>query len=84
MERIASTSTRTSPAGQLDDLMWPLLGTNVALIIRPDSAAVGANNPQWTGNAIFMSYPPLGNSVGELATGSMTLEGNGPLVRATS
>ena len=31
-----------------------------------------------------MSYPPLGNSVGELATGSITLEGNGPLVRATS
>ena len=25
-----------------------------------------------------MSYPPLGNSVGELATGSITLEGNGP------
>ena len=70
--------------GALDDLMWPLLGTNVALIIRPDSAAVGANNPQWTGNAIFMSYPPLGNSVGELATGSMTMEGNGPLARATS
>ena len=70
--------------GQLDDLMWPLLGTNVAVVIRPDAAAVGANNPQWTGNAILMSYPPLGNSVGELATGSITLEGNGPLVRATS
>ena len=35
------TSTRTSPTGQLDDLMWPLLGTNVALVIRPDSAARG-------------------------------------------
>ena len=43
---------------------------------------MGANNPQFTGNAILMSYPPLGNSVGELATGSITLEGNGPLVRA--
>ena len=69
-------------AGQLDALMWPLVGTNVALVIRPDSAAVGAANPQFTGNAILMSYPPLGNSVGELATGSITLEGNGPLVRA--
>ena len=68
--------------GALDDLMWPLLGTNVALVIRPDAAAVGVNNPQFTGNAILMSYPPLGNSVGELATGSITLEGNGPLVRA--
>ena len=50
----------------------------------PDSAAVGANNPKYTGNAILMSYPPLGNSVGELATGSLTLEGNGPLARAVS
>ena len=68
--------------GQLDDLMWPLLGTNVAVIIRPDSAVRGPNNPEWTGNAILMSYPPLGNSVGELATGSLGLEGNGPLARA--
>ena len=70
--------------GELDDLMWPLLGTSVALEVRPDSAAVGTNNPKFTGNAILMSYPPLGNSVGELATGSLTLEGNGPLARAVS
>ena len=67
---------------QLDSMLWPLVGTNVALVIRPDMATRGANNPEWTGNAILMSYPPLGNSVGELATGSITLEGNGPLVRA--
>ena len=69
---------------QLDSLMWPLIGTSVAVVIRPDSAALGPNNPQFSGSAILMSYPPLGNSVGELATGSITLEGNGPLVRATS
>ena len=69
---------------QLDSLMWPLIGTSVAVVIRPDSAALGPNNPQFSGNAILMSYPPLGNSVGELATGSITLEGNGPLGRATS
>ena len=69
---------------QLDSLMWPLIGTSVAVVIRPDSGPVGAANPQFSGSAILMSYPPLGNSVGELATGSITLEGNGPLVRATS
>ena len=25
-------------AGQIDALMWPLLGTSVAVVIRPDSA----------------------------------------------
>ena len=68
-------------AGQIDALMWPLLGTNVAVIIRPDSAVVGVNNPQFTGNAILMGYPPLGNSVGELAVGSISLMANGPLNR---
>ena len=32
-------------AGQLDALMWPLIGTNVALVIRPDSAAAGGGQP---------------------------------------
>ena len=68
--------------GQLDALMWPLLGTSVAIEVRPGPGARSANNPAYFGNAILMSYPPLGNSVGELATGSLTLEGNGPLARA--
>ena len=71
-------------AGQLDSILWPLLGTNLALVVRPESDPVGAGNPQWSGNAILTSYPPLGNSVGELATGSITLEANGPLTRAVA
>ena len=70
-------------ASQLDATLWPLLGTDVAVIIRPTSAVRSAANPQYGGNAILESYPPLGNSVGELATGSISLQGNGPLARAT-
>ena len=71
-------------AGQLDDLMWPLLGTSVAIEVRPGPGARSPTNPAYFGNAILMSYPPLGNSVGELATGSLGLEGAGVLTRATT
>ena len=70
-------------ASQLDATLWPLLGTDVAVIIRPTSAVRSPANPQYGGNAILESYPPLGNSVGELATGSISLQGNGTLARTT-
>ena len=47
------------------------------------SAVRAPGNPQYSGSCILESYPPLGNSVGELATGSISLQGNGPLARAT-
>ena len=71
-------------AGEIDATLWPLIGVRLALVVRPTSAVVGVNNPQWSGNCILESYPPLGNSVGELATGSITLPGDGELTRATS
>ena len=37
--------------GQLDDILWPLIGTSVAVVVRADSAAVGADNPEYSGNA---------------------------------
>ena len=70
--------------GEIDSILWPLLGVRLALVVRPTSAVVSANNPQWTGNCILESYPPLGNSVGELATGSISLQADGELTRATS
>ena len=65
-------------AGQLDATLWPLLGANVPVVIRP---VTSPGQPQYAGNAILASYPPLGNSVGELAVGSISLMANGPLTR---
>lgn len=68
----------------LDSILFPLVGTSVAVSIKPTSSAVGTSNPNFNGNAILESYPPLGNSVGELATTSISLQGNGTLARSTS
>ena len=71
-------------AGALDATLWPLFGTRTPLVFRPASAAVSVENPQFTGDVIVNGYPPITGSVGELATGTITLQGRGELARATS
>ena len=71
-------------AAALDSLMFDLVGTTGALIIREDSAAKGASNPEYTGNAVLESYPPLGGGVGDLGATSMSLQAAGALGRAVA
>lgn len=72
-------------SGQIDQLMFAALGTKPAIVIRPDkSTALGVNNPEYRGSAVMTGYNPLGNSVGDLATGSVSLVGAGAATRHTS
>jgi hypothetical protein len=68
-------------AAALDSILFPLVGTSVALVIRPDSAAKGADNPEFTGSAILTTYPPLGGSVGDVAGTSVSLVAASALAR---
>ena len=69
-------------ATKLDPVLWPLFGTKVAIEVRPDNAAVGANNPKWTGMGVINSYTPLSGAVGEVVSGSLGVQGSGVLARA--
>ena len=71
-------------AGQLDATLSPLLATSCALVIRPDSAALGPANPERRGSGIMTAYTPIGGSVGELLTGTATFEAASDLTRHTS
>lgn len=69
---------------QLGESLFALVGTQVALIIRPDkSEGVGVNNPNYSGTALLVDFP-WGGSVGELNTASSTLRSAGTLSRATA
>jgi len=70
--------------GQLDSILFPLVGTTVPVIFRPTSAAVGPSNPNYTGNGTIESYPPLGGTVGDLASTTISIQPAGTLSRATS
>lgn len=72
-----------TPAPDID--LFSLVGTTFTVIVRPVKATVvGATNPNYTGTGILESYPPLGNSVGDLATSAITIQSAGALSRATS
>lgn len=71
-------------ASSVDATLFPLLGSAVAFSITPTSEAVSATNPSYSGTAIVTSYSPFANSVGDLATFSVTWPVSGAVTRATA
>jgi hypothetical protein len=75
-------------AAELDAIIWPLVGAAAAsaIILKPNSATTGVNNPKWTANGRIFSYQPMTGAVGDLAKTSFTIKpGDGTMIlRATS
>lgn len=71
-------------AASVDATLFPLLGSAVAFSITPTSGTVSATNPSYSGTAIVTSYSPFANSVGDLATFSVTWPVSGAVTRATA
>ncbi len=71
-------------ASNVDATLFPIVGTSVAVIIRPDAGAVSTTNPNFTGNAMIESYQPVGGAVGDAHVSPVTFQGNGTLTRATA
>ena len=71
-------------AAETEATIFPLVGTQVTLIFKPTSDAVGADNPSYTITGAYLaSHTPIAAAVGELAMTSLTFTG-GTLVKATS
>lgn len=70
-------------AGEVDATLFPLMGADVSLIIRPTSAVKGATNPEYTGTGIMADYTPLDGKVSDLNTNKVTFEGRADLARNT-
>lgn len=68
----------------IDSILFPLVGTTFTVIVRPTTNAVGVSNPNYTGTGILDSYQPFGQSVGDLATSTITIQSAGTLTRATA
>jgi hypothetical protein len=72
-------------AASVDATLFPLVGAAAFPIkVRPvKGSAISSTNPEYQGNAILTSYPPLTGEVGALsmATASMRAGGGSALVR---
>lgn len=71
-------------ASSVDATLEPLIGTSVAIVIKPTSSAVGATNPTYSFNCLVTQYSPFASSVGDLATLSVTWPVTGDITRAES
>lgn len=68
----------------LDDILWPLFGTVVTFEVRPTSAAMGADNPKWTGSVLIKELKPIQGGVGDEASMSVSFPTSGAVTRAVA
>jgi hypothetical protein len=71
-------------AGAVDALLFPLMGSTVAVAIAPTSGTVTATNPEYRFTALVTQYQPFAGSVGDLATLSVTWPTASEIVRGTA
>jgi len=71
-------------SGALESIVYPTIGTSVAMVIKPVSGTTTAVNPQYSFNALVSEWQPLSGAVGELSTASVTWPVSGAITKATS
>jgi hypothetical protein len=71
-------------AGAVDAVLFPLMGSTVAVKIAPTSGTVSATNPEYRFTALVTQYQPFAGAVGDLATLSVTWPVSGEVVRGTA
>ena len=71
-------------AAETEATIFPLVGQQTSVTVRPSSAATSATNPLYTVSGTFLSsHTPVSAAVGELAMTSLTFTG-GTLVKTTA
>jgi hypothetical protein len=70
--------------GEVEQTIYPLLGTAAAVIVKPNGASTSAFNPSYTCSAIISEWTPINGSVGELATASVTWPVTGAITKAVA
>jgi IMP cyclohydrolase len=61
-----------------------LVGTVTAVVVKPNGATTGAENPAYSFNALVSEWTPLNGAVGELATASVTWPIDGNITKAVA
>jgi len=68
----------------VDETLFPLIGGTVGIVVKPTAGSVSATNPSYSFTALVTQYQPFANSVGDLATLSVSWPVTGPVTRGTS
>jgi hypothetical protein len=68
----------------VDATLWPLLGTNATVVIKPTSTATSSSNPAYTAVCLVTDLTPISGNIGDLATFSITWPTTSAISRATA
>jgi hypothetical protein len=71
-------------ASEVEATIAPLIGTTTAVVIKPTSGAVGAENPSYSFTVLCTDWTPINGAVGDLSTASVTWPISGAITKATS
>ena len=71
-------------ASTVDATLWPLLGTNATVVIKPSSTATSSSNPAYTAVCLVTDLTPISGNIGDLATFSITWPTTSAISRATA
>lgn len=71
-------------AGAVDAVLFPLLGTQATVTIKPTSGSVSATNPSYSMLALVTQYSPFASSIGDLSTLSVSWPVSGTVTRGTT
>jgi hypothetical protein len=69
-------------SGEIDATLFSLVGAaSVTVAVRPVNTTIASTNPEYTGSAVLLDYPPISGAVGELKTTTAHFEAAGALTR---
>lgn len=71
-------------ASSVDATLFPLLGTQATVVIKPTSGTVTAINPAYTAVCLVTQYQPFASTVGDLASLSVSWPLAAAVTRATA
>jgi len=71
-------------ASAVDAVLWPLLGTNATVVVKPTSTATSSSNPAYTAVCLVTDLTPASGQIGDLSTFSVTWPTTGTISRATA
>lgn len=84
--RVTCTLHQDMAVGAVDNTLFTLVGAAAFAIEVRETKTGGrtTSNPGFTGNALLPTYSPLSARHGQIHETSFTLQGTGPLTRATA
>lgn len=81
---VSLTFNQDYAASTVDATLWPLLGSQATVVIKPTSSATGSANPAYTAICLVTDLTPVSGQIGDLATFSVTWPTTGTVSRATA